>query len=82
MTQFSGKGIFRDIKARKINKRFPFHKITFQSGCRQLIMQEKCGCSMANGFMFKELKAVKKNPRCRLGSNFIHQGPNLLDFMD
>ena len=37
---------------------------------------------MANGFMFKELKAVKKNPRYRLGSNFIHQGPNLLDFMD
>ena len=71
MTQFSGKGIFRDIKARKINKRFPFHKITFQSSCRQLIMQEKCGCTMVNGFRFKGIKVDQKI----LGSDFIHQGP-------
>jgi hypothetical protein len=64
-------------------KRLPFNKITFHSSCRQLIMKEKCKCSMANGFIFKELKADKKNPRCRLslGSDFIHQGPIFLGLM-
>ena len=74
MTQFSGKGIFRDIKARK--KRLTFNKITIHSSCRQLIMQEKCRCSMANGFMFKGIKADKKI----LGSDFIHQGPIFFRF--